>query len=138
MQLGITLFVKGAVITGTLVSEQDYLEAMSSTFANQAKKSLVKPTSKELKQTEEAFDFSHLAEDVDLPEAMGDLAGFNPFEMNNDEDMPTPPDLPLIRHLHLKDPVILQPGPRAHPATGATGQLRPLADFDPAAAAAGD
>jgi hypothetical protein len=113
MQLGITLFVKGSVITGTLVSEQDYLEAMSSTFANQAKKSLVKPTSKELKQTEEAFDFSHLAEDVDLPEAMGDLSGFNPFEMNNDEDMPTPPDLPLIRHLHLKDPVILQPGPRA-------------------------
>jgi hypothetical protein len=113
MQLGITLFVKGAVITGTLVSEQDYLDAMSNTFANQAKKSLVKPTSKELKQTEEAFDFSHLAEDIELPADMGDLPGFNPFDMDAFEDDLTPPDLPLIRHLHLKDPVILQPGPRA-------------------------
>jgi hypothetical protein len=104
--------VKGAVITGTLVSEQDYLEAMSSTFANQAKKALVKPSAKELKQTEEAFDFSHLAEDVDIdPDLTG--MGFNPFEDDGFEDDLTPPDLPLVRHLHLKDPVILQPGPRA-------------------------
>ncbi len=113
MQLGITLFVKGSIITGTLVSEQDYLEAMSSTFANQAKKALVKPTSKELKQTEEAFDFSHLAEDVDVPINLDGLPSFDPFDAENFDEELTPPDLPLIRHLHLKDPVILQPGPRA-------------------------
>jgi hypothetical protein len=116
MQLGITLFVKGVVITGTLVSEREYLEAMSSTFANQAKKSLVKPTTKELKQTEEAFDFSHLAEDVDLQENPPGFAPipFNPFDVDDDyEDTMMSPDLPMIRHLHLKDPVILQPGPRA-------------------------
>jgi hypothetical protein len=105
MELGITLFIKGQVITGTLVSEQEYLNAMSDMFASQAKKSMVKPTKEELKATEDVFDFTHLAEDVDpaqfLPE---DDEAEEDFDL---DEMP----MPVIRHLHLKDPVILQPQP---------------------------
>jgi hypothetical protein len=105
MELGITLFIKGLVITGVLVSERDYLEALSKMFANQAKKSLVNPSRQDLKNTEEVFDFTGLAEDVDLAD--------DEYEENDDFD-----DLdmderhyPTIRHLHLKDPVIIQPQP---------------------------
>ena len=64
-ELGITLFIRGLVITGTLVSEQDYLNAMSDMFAAQAKRTMVNPTVAELKATEDVFDFMHLAEDVE-------------------------------------------------------------------------
>lgn len=106
MELGITLFIGGLVITGTLVSEQDYLNAMSDMFANQAKRSMSHPTKEELKATEDVFDFMHLAEDVEPL----------PFEADSDDDDPDDGELsaglpPLIRHLHLKDPTILQPGP---------------------------
>lgn len=106
MELGITLFMKGQVITGTLVSEQDYLNAMSDMFAAQAKKSMVKPTKEELKATEDVFDFTHLAEDVDPATFMPDVS-----EDDEDFDFDDNVPLPVIRHLHLKDPVILQPQP---------------------------
>ncbi|MEO8608312.1 MAG: hypothetical protein ABI690_10540 [Chloroflexota bacterium] len=106
MELGITLFIKGQVMTGTLVSEQDYLNAMSDMFAAQAKKSMVKPTKEELKATEDVFDFTHLAEDIDPAAFMPDVA-----EDDDDFDIDDNLPLPLIRHLHLKDPVILQPQP---------------------------
>jgi hypothetical protein len=107
MELGITLFIKGQVMTGTLVSEQDYLNAMSDMFAAQAKKSMVKPTKEELKATEDVFDFTHLAEDIDPAQFMPDLADVDEEDFDMDDNMP----LPVIRHLHLKDPVILQPQP---------------------------
>ncbi|MBZ0281989.1 MAG: hypothetical protein K8L97_14715 [Anaerolineae bacterium] len=120
MELGITLFVRGLVITGTLVSEQEYLEAMSSMFAAQAKKSLVKPTKEEIKTAEEVFDFTHLAEDAD-PETFRERAlnpkPINPYADDDDDDFDDfDPELdesdpPIIRHLHLKEPVILQPQP---------------------------
>lgn len=117
MELGITLFVRGLVVTGTLVSEREYLEAMSDMFAAQAKKSLVKPTKEELKTAEEVFDFTHLAEDStpdELRELIKQNQPINPYadddfdEYDDDIDESEPP---IIRHLHLKDPVILQPQP---------------------------
>ncbi len=116
MELGITLFVRGLVVTGTLVSEREYLEAMSDMFAGQAKKSLVKPTKEELKTAEEVFDFTHLAEDSppdELRELIKQNQPINPYaddfdEYDDDIDESEPP---IIRHLHLKDPVILQPQP---------------------------
>jgi len=106
MELGITLFIKGQVITGTLVSEQEYLNAMSDMFAGQAKKSMVKPTKEELKATEDVFDFTHLAEDIDPTELYPDADEDEDEDFDLD-DLP----MPVIRHLHLKDPVILQPQP---------------------------
>jgi hypothetical protein len=106
MELGITLFMKGQVITGTLVSEQDYLNAMSDLFAAQAKKSMVKPTKAELKATEDVFDFSHLAEDVESDPFLDDPDDEDEEDFDLDDMV-----MPVIRHLHLKDPVILQPQP---------------------------
>jgi hypothetical protein len=106
MELGITLFMKGQVVTGTLVSEQDYLNAMSDMFAAQAKKSMVKPTKEELRATEDVFDFTHLAEDVDPSQFLPEMED----DEEDDFDLDSMP-MPAIRHLHLKDPVILQPQP---------------------------
>lgn len=106
MQLGITIFMRGMVITGTLVSEQEYLTTMSSMFAKQARKTLLHPTADEVKAAEELFDFTSLTEDVDPPEDEDDdnFEDFDPFERDSDAE-----ELPTIRHMHLKDPVILQP-----------------------------
>jgi hypothetical protein len=124
MELGITLFVKGLVLTGTLTSEQEYLKAISGMFAAQAKKSLVNPSKQEIKNTEEVFDFTGLAEDVDLTELYGEREpefedeleeepephpnpnGIGPDEVDDDDRT-----MPNIRYLHLKDPVIIQPQP---------------------------
>ena len=124
MELGITLFVKGLVLTGTLTSEQDYLKAISGMFAAQAKKSLVNPSKQEIKNTEEVFDFTGLAEDVDLTELYGERDAEFDDEVEEepeplpDEVNPDGPDaedddrtMPSIRYLHLKDPVIIQPQP---------------------------
>jgi hypothetical protein len=119
MELGITLFLKGVVITGTLTSEQEYLRAISTMFVSQAKRSLVNPSKQDIKHTEEVFDFTGLAEDVDLTE----LYGQRDEEFEDIEPEPLPQetltdfeageerDYPTIRFLHLKDPVVIQPQP---------------------------
>lgn len=122
MELGITLFVKGLVITGTLTREQDYLKAISTMFVSQAKKSMVNPSKQDIKSTEEVFDFTGLAEDIDLTELYGqrddefedeeiedepEEEQLDDIEPEDDDDRP----VPAIRHLHLKDPVIIQPQP---------------------------
>jgi hypothetical protein len=101
MQLGITVFMKGMVITGTLVSEREYLSTMSKMFAKQARKSLLHPTPEELKATEELFDFTGLTEDerADRENDESEDEDFDEGEVH----------VPTIRHMHLKDPVILQP-----------------------------
>jgi hypothetical protein len=112
MELGITLFMRGLVVTGTLVSEQDYLNAMSDVFASQAKRSMVNPTKAELKATEDVFDFTHLAEDVEPAQLYGSIFDADNADDDDDEDFDLD-DIPApnIRHLHLKDPTILQPAP---------------------------
>lgn len=115
MELGITLFLKGMVVTGTLVAEADYLRAISDLFAGQARRSLIRPTPDEIKATEEVFNFSYLTEDVP-PLPLAEANGADGFGDDDDEDeddfdeydMDDAP-VPIIRHLHLKDPVILQP-----------------------------
>src|SRR6185295_3765555 len=86
MELGITLFIKGLVITGVLVSEQEYLQALSKMFSSQAKKSLVNPTKQDLKNTEEVFDFTNLAEDIDLPDEASNDEEISEYEDFDDLD----------------------------------------------------
>lgn len=105
MELGITLYVKGLVVTGTLISEHEYLLALSAMFTSQAKKTLVNPTKREMKMTEEVFDFTGLAEDVESTEREDDDSD------NSDESDVEERPYPAIRYLHLKDPVIIQPQP---------------------------
>lgn len=102
MQIGLTLFMKGMVITGTLVSEQEYLATMSKMFARQARKSMLHPTAEDLQAAEELFDFTGLTEDVE-PKPDKDDDKHEDFDPEDDARVPT------IRYMHLKDPVILQP-----------------------------
>jgi hypothetical protein len=110
MQLGVTLFMKGIVLTGTLVSEREYLAAMSEMFSSQARKSMVNPSKEELKATDEVFDFTTLAEDLELSQLYKDEPA-EKWDDEDEDDYDEPPSFPTIRHLHLKDPMIVQPQP---------------------------
>lgn len=92
-QMGVTLMVKGAVLTGTLIGERDYLRRINEAFKRMARESLTKPSKETLESIEEAFSFDDLVED-DYPQG---------------EEGDKPPEASPIRHLHLKDPVIIYP-----------------------------
>lgn len=98
-QLGVTLMIKGAFLTGTLVGEQFYLRAISDLFQSMARETMSDKSSKDdLSAIAEAFDFEALTEDV-YPEDLDD-------DVDDEEAFETPP----IRYLHLQDPMIIYPG----------------------------
>lgn len=97
-QMGITLMVKGAILTGTLVGERDYLRRVNETFKRMAREALAKPSKQDLADIEESFGFDEMVED-----------NYPPEDAPPDEETPLPEVAP-IRHLHLKDPVIIYPG----------------------------
>jgi hypothetical protein len=107
MPIGMTLMTKGMTVSGTLVSEAEYLESLSKTFSDMMKQA-VQPESKEEKEAiEDAFDFGQLAEGFYPPSIVGadDDESFDPDDFDP-EALPPP-----IRHLHLKDVKILTPNP---------------------------
>jgi hypothetical protein len=97
-QMGITLMVKGAILTGTLVGERDYLRRVNDMFKRMARETLAKPSKEDLAEIDEAFGFDEMVEDNYPPEGA------------EDDENALPPDAAPIRHLHLKDPVIIYPG----------------------------
>jgi hypothetical protein len=96
-QMGITLMVKGAIMTGVLVGEREYLRRVNEMFKRMARESITKPTKEDLAEIDESFGFDEMIED-----------NYPPDDAEEDEDAPT--DAAPIRHLHLKDPVIIYPG----------------------------
>ncbi|NDJ59692.1 MAG: hypothetical protein GYB67_01125 [Chloroflexi bacterium] len=103
-ELGVTLMLRGSVVTGSLVGERQYLSEVNRLFKTMARQSLDNPSEEELASIEEAFNFDELTEDEyldddDDPDDMDDL------DDDSFEDGPMP-----IRHLHLKNPVLLYPG----------------------------
>jgi hypothetical protein len=100
-QLGMTLMIKGSVLTGTLVGEREYLETINRLFKSLARESMVKPSKDDLTAIDQAFQFDLLTEDT-YPDEDDDEAD----ETLEDEPLETPP----IRYLHLKDPMIIYPG----------------------------
>jgi hypothetical protein len=117
VQLGITLMMRGMVVSGVLVSEREYLEELSKYFQDQAKDAIKdlmgsapkKEMRKMLKEAEDAWDFTYLTEDVyrDLDEKDDK----DKDEEDDDEDLDIAPDFSEIRHLHLKDVEIVFPSP---------------------------
>lgn len=103
MPIGITLFVKGTVISGTLVSEQEYLEKLTEVFQSAAKQSISPNNKEESEIIEEIFDFTKL----------GDNNLFVADEDTDDDEIDSEPeDTPLyIRYLHIRDFSILTPNP---------------------------
>ncbi len=96
--LGITLMCRGAVYTGTLVGEREFLRQANDLLKTLVRDSLPGASRAELKEVDSAFIYDRLFEDqyVD-PNAPDDEAA--------DAYHPQP-----IRFLHLQDPVIIYPG----------------------------
>ncbi len=121
IQFGITLMVKGTVVSGVLISEREYLAELSKYFQDQAKDAIKGAMStatkaevrKMLREAEEAWDFTYLTEDT-YPEPDTPNEKKPKTNQNHDEDDLddfSPPDFPAIRHLHLKDVEIVFPSP---------------------------
>lgn len=98
--VGITLLVKGTILTGTLISEREYLETLTDMLQGQIRRSLVGASEDERRAAEAAFDLTDFLED------------FYPSMDEDDEDEEDgfPGFTPLF-HLHLKDPVVISPQP---------------------------
>lgn len=98
-QIGITLLIKGAFLTGTLVGEREYLKAISQLFQSMITVTLPNDLSAEDKRSiTSSLDFNALTEDI------------YPDNLDDDEDDEGAYDTPPIRYLHLKDPTVIQAG----------------------------
>lgn len=102
-EMGITLMVGGAVISGTLIGERAYLKAVAGLVKRLSRDLLEKPTPEDLDAITGVFEPDRLVEDL-LPAVTdedGDATGI-------ETDLLTQP--PPLRYLHLKDPILVQPG----------------------------
>lgn len=126
MPIGVTLMLKGMVVTGVLVSEQSYLQTLSNTF-NEMMKADIKAAGED-PPSEDIFDFTMLSESAPLDSMIQRMAqemqekeknssskkpqaedwmDWDDDDDDEDEDvMPGP-----IRYLHLSDPVVISPLP---------------------------
>lgn len=93
--VGITLLIKGTVLSGTLMSEREYLDTLSNLMQQQVRDALASLPKQDREMAEEAFDFRDLAED------------FYPDDDEDDED--SGPE-PLV-FLHLRNPMVISPQP---------------------------
>ena len=98
LPIGITLFMKGMVVSGVLVSETEYLQSLTDAFNRIAKTSL-RATNGNGEPPDDLFDFTMLTEGESITEMMED---------SDDEDFQLPPP---IRHLHMREVHILTPNP---------------------------
>jgi hypothetical protein len=115
VQFGITLMVRGMVVSGVLVSEREYLAELSKYFQDQAKDAIKelmasapkKELRKMLKEAEEAWDFTYMTEDVYHDE----ISSKDDEDEDDEDEFALPPDFSEIRHLHLRDVEIVFPSP---------------------------
>lgn len=105
--LGITLLVKGTILTGTLVSEREYLTILSEMLQSQIRRTLSGLSEEERTIAESAFDLTDLLEDFYPSE--DDDGEDN--EDGDEDDFENVMGVNPIYHLHLKDPVIISPQP---------------------------
>ena len=97
--LGVTLMVKGTIITGTLMSEREYLDTMTAMLQDQVRSALSELPSQEREMAESAFDLRDLIED-----------SYPDEDEDGDEDDDEMPTMDLV-HLHLRNPMVLSPQP---------------------------
>jgi hypothetical protein len=109
--LGITLLVKGVVITGTLVSEKEYLDTLSSILQEQVREALGLLSDEEREMAEKAFDFRDLTEDS--------------YPTGDDDDDDPEDDQPdALYFLHLRNPLVVSPQPAVGFSNGPFPVLR--------------
>jgi hypothetical protein len=100
-EIGITLFMRGMVVSGTMVSEAAYLATLTDFFQNQVRSGL-KDMDAEIADTIiNALDFRDLAE-TSVPD-------FDDEDPSDDDDFGGFPE--PIRFLHLREVTVLTPQP---------------------------
>jgi hypothetical protein len=103
-EFGITLMVRGAVITGTLVSERAYMLRMSEMLKTMLRGVVPNPSAEDLELLDEVLGLEDMLED-------DYTAPDDDFDEDDEDDDEMPADMsPPIRHLHIRDPYILYPG----------------------------
>ncbi len=100
--LGVTLMVKGVVITGTLMSEREYLETLTRMLQSQVRRSLSGLNEEDREMAEAAFDLTDLTEDF-YPDSKE--------EIEEGEEVDFEMGMQIISHVHLKDPMVISPQP---------------------------
>jgi hypothetical protein len=115
-ELGVTLLVGGAVVSGTLVGERAYLKAVQGLVKRLARELIDKPTPNELDALAEAFNVDRLIEDPlpDLSDDEVDRIG-DALERGAHAEVET--DLlgqAPLRYLHLRDPILVRPSAMLH------------------------
>jgi len=98
MEIGVTLFIKGMIVTGMLVSEKEYLSTLTEVFRSRVHINERKMSKTERDEFDKIFDFTRLSES-DIGSDMDEDDSFPPFD-------PAP-----IRFLHLKNPMMISPQP---------------------------
>ncbi|MBL8147888.1 MAG: hypothetical protein JNL34_16035 [Anaerolineae bacterium] len=102
-ELGITLMVGGAIVSGSLIGERAYLKAVNGLVKRLSREMLDKPTREDLEAITGVFEPDRLVEDL-LPAVTS--ANGETTEIETDLLNQPPP----LRYLHLKDPILIQPG----------------------------
>lgn len=102
-ELGITLIMGGAIISGTLIGERAYLKAVNGLVKRLSREMLDQPTADDLDAITGVFEPDRLVEDL-LPAVTSE----NGTTAEIETDMLTQP--PPLRYLHLKDPILVKPG----------------------------
>ena len=113
--VGITLMVKGMVISGTLMSEREYLDTLTSIMQQQVRDALSTLPKDEREMAENAFDFRDMVED------------FYPDMDDEDEERGPEP----LSFRHLRNPTVITPQPGVSFSSGALPVMRiRLANID--------
>lgn len=100
MPVGVTLFTNGMVMSGILVSEREYLQALTGTFQEIVRSSLDQVDDPEaIDDLMELLDFTSIGETIPPEELIA----------MSDDDLPDKPE--VVRHLHLRDVVVVAPQP---------------------------
>lgn len=117
VELGVTLLVKGTMMTGTLVGEREYLQLMTEVFSRRTRQVFPDMDEEDLKLVDEIFDFTRLTESQYPP--LAEIAaeelerasenGSSPEEEEDGERDDY--DLLPVRYLHLKNPIVISPQP---------------------------
>jgi hypothetical protein len=100
LPIGVTIFVNGMMLSGTLVSEREYLDSLTHLFRETARESLASAPGAGEDELDDAFDFTLLAESA----------------LGRDPDAPVDSDDEFdgagpIRFLHIKNISVLSPQP---------------------------
>ncbi|MCL4253106.1 MAG: hypothetical protein KJ043_04930 [Anaerolineae bacterium] len=128
MPVGITIFMKGMIVSGSLVSERQYLGSLSAVFQALASASFegAEDDAEMKDELHRLFDFTKLTEndysmmdeDEDDPQPDTPLEDESDFDLEMDEesfdfdefyDMKKSSVVP-VRFMHLRDAMVLYPG----------------------------